>query len=182
MVTTPAPGMHLRLRPYGCEDAGELAAAVAESRAEIHRWMDWAHPGYSLDDAARWLADRPRLFLEGREYDHAILVRFDDGVERYAGGCGINLIRPAEGIANLGYWVRSSLTGRGIATEAARRLVTFARDATDLLRLEIVCAFGNRASQRVAEKLGAVASGPVPARLTIHGHPHDAFVYRLDLR
>ncbi|QQR73035.1 MAG: GNAT family N-acetyltransferase [Holophagales bacterium] len=174
--------MRLRIRPYEPEDACELAAAVAESQPELYRWMDWAHPGYSLDDAARWLAERPRLFRQGSEYEHAVFVTLDDGVERYAGGCAVNLIRPAEGIANLGYWVRSSLAGRGIATGAARLLVELARNSTDLRQLEIVCASGNHASRRVAAKLGAVDTGPVAARLMIHGRPHEAFVYRLDLR
>ncbi len=50
-------------------------------------------------------------------FDFAVLA--DDA---YAGGCGVNQIRPFDRVANVGYWVRSSLTGRGIATVAARQV------------------------------------------------------------
>jgi RimJ/RimL family protein N-acetyltransferase len=65
------------------------------------------------------------------------------------------LISRMTGVANLGYWVRSSLAGRGIAPAAVLQLVSWAFQHTALHRLEIVVAVGNRRSQHVAEKVGA---------------------------
>jgi len=50
---------------------------------------------------------------------------------------------------------------------------------TDLVRLEIVAAVGNRWSQRVAEKVEAVREGVLRKRLLIHGIWHDAVVFSI---
>ena len=46
---------------------------------------------------------------------------------------------------NLGYWVRTDATRRGIATAATRRLARWAFEALGLRRVEIVIAPGNAA-------------------------------------
>ena len=66
---------------------------------------------------------------------------------------------------------------RGVATEAVRQVADFAFGNTDLVRLEIVCAVGNDASQRVAERAGAVREGVLRHRLLLHGQPVDAVMY-----
>jgi RimJ/RimL family protein N-acetyltransferase len=81
--------------------------------------------------------------------------------------------------ANLGYWVRTSATRQGVATEAVRQVAEFAFGNTDLVRLEIVCAVGNDASQRVAERAGAAREGALRHRLLLHGQPVDAVMYSL---
>ena len=81
--------------------------------------------------------------------------------------------------ANLGYWVRTSQAGRGVAPRAIRHLASFAFAETDLQRLEIVCAVGNQRSQRAAEKAGAHREGILRARLFVHGQPHDAVMYSI---
>jgi RimJ/RimL family protein N-acetyltransferase len=81
--------------------------------------------------------------------------------------------------ANLGYWVRTSATRRGFATAAARLLARFGVEHLNLDRIEIVAAVDNIASQRVAEKLGAVREGVARHRLRIHDVPYDAVVYSL---
>ena len=47
------------------------------------------------------------------------------------------------------------------------------------MRLEIVCALGSEASQRVAEKAGAVREGVLRDRLVLHDRPCDAVMYSL---
>src|SRR5262249_23746632 len=115
------------------------------------------------------------LWEEKREYNFAVVDK--DG--RILGGCGLNQIRPEHRLANLGYWVRTSETGHGVATAAVRELQRFAFTQTNLIRLEIVVAVHNIASQRVAEKSGAIREGRLRARLVLHGKPHDAALYAL---
>ena len=102
-----------------------------------------------------------------------------DAKGRYAGACGINNINTSERFANLGYWVRSSLTGQGIAPSAVRELVRWTFAHTTLNRLEIVAALGNTRSQRVAEKVGAERDGVLKQRLFLQGKPCDAVMYSL---
>jgi RimJ/RimL family protein N-acetyltransferase len=128
-----------------------------------------------MAEAEEWTRSRPQLFTEGVEYNFVIV----DSSGRFVGACGLNQINRVNRFANLGYWVRSSDAGRGVASDAVRHLAAFAFSRTDLLRLEIVCAVGNTRSQRAAEKSGAMREGVLHDRLFLHGQSHDAVVYSI---
>jgi len=163
------------IRFYEPGDAQALWEAARESVLEVGPWLPWCHADYSIDDAAEWTRTRAALAAEGREYTFAIL-----GPEgRFLGGCGLNHINRAHRFCNLGYWVRTSATGGGVATMAVRLAADYAFKNTDLGRLEIVCAAGNVASQRVAERAGAVREGLLRDRLVIRGQSVDAVMYSL---
>jgi len=163
------------LRPYEPGDAEALFEAARESVAEVFPWLAWCHAQYSMAEAVEWIRSRRQLAAEGQEYNFAIVG--DDG--RFLGGCGLNQINRIQKFGNLGYWVRSSTTGRGVATETVRQAADFAFQNTDLVRLEIVCAVGNERSQRVAARAGAVREGVLRHRLMIHGQPVDAVMFSL---
>lgn len=163
-----------RLRPYAATDAGALFEAARESIAEVYPWLPWCHPDYSLAEAEQWARSRAEL-ASGEEYNFVILGSGD----RFLGGCGLNQINRSHKFANLGYWVRSSATGQGIATKVVRLLEQFAFERTDLVRLEIICAAGNERSQRVAERAGAHREGVLRSRLLLHGRAVDAVMYSL---
>jgi ribosomal-protein-serine acetyltransferase len=162
-----------KIRLYQQQDVEDMHAAALESSAEVYPWMAWCHDRYSLDEARRWIAVQEERAKQGVAYEFAIL----DEVGRFFGGCGINQIGMANRFANLGYWVRTSATGRGVAPAAARLVAEYAFRETDLIRLEIVCAVDNTRSQRVAEKVGAVREGVLRSRLLLPTGASDAVMY-----
>lgn len=163
------------IRAYTPEDAQDLWDAARESVGEVFQWLPWCHAQYSLAEAVEWIRSRAPLAAEGAEYTFAVVGT--DG--RFLGGCGLNQINRIHRFANLGYWVRSSATRHGVATEAVRQVADFAFGNTELVRLEILCAVGNGPSQRVAERAGAVREGVLRHRLLLHGQPVDAVMYSL---
>jgi ribosomal-protein-serine acetyltransferase len=165
----------VRLRPYQLKDAPFAFEAVRESIAALRPWMPWCHPGYSIEETRSWLATQVAAFENRVAFEFAITSAGGE----YLGGCGLNQIDTANQRANLGYWVRSSVAGRGVATAAVRLLRQWGFGNTDLVRLEIVVATGNAASQRVAQKAGAVREGILRSRLLLHGISHDAAMYSL---
>jgi len=164
-----------RIRIYEPADAQALWEAARESISEVGQWLPWCHANYSIEDAAEWPRTRAALAADGREYTFAILGPYG----RFLGGCGLNQINRIHRFCNLGYWVRTSATGGGVATMAVRLAAEYAFKNTNLVRLEIVCAAGNLASQRVAERAGAVREGLLRDRLVIHGQSVDAVMYSL---
>jgi ribosomal-protein-serine acetyltransferase len=156
-------------------DAGPLLEAVRESLSELEQWMSWCHPGYCETDALQWISSQPQAREAGSAFEFLIIG--EDG--RILGACGINCVNASNRFANLGYWVRTSQTGRGIAVQAVKRLASWTFEHTDLERLEIVTAVGNKASQCVAEKAGALREGILRSRLCIHGFCHDAYMHSL---
>jgi ribosomal-protein-serine acetyltransferase len=165
----------ISIRPYALADAPALFEAARESVAEVHLWLSWCHAGYQLHDAETWIASKVEAFAARREF--AFLVEDDAG--RFLGGCGLNHINELHRLANLGYWVRSSAAGQGIAPHAVRLVAEWAFANTNLERLEIVVAVGNTRSERVAVKAGAQREGLLRSRLFFHDQPHDAVMYSL---
>jgi RimJ/RimL family protein N-acetyltransferase len=74
-----------------------------------------------------------------------------------------------EQAGEIGYWVRSTATRGGIATEAAGRIVQVAFEELGLHRVTLRIATGNRASERVAEKLGFVREGLLRKEVQVGG-------------
>lgn len=161
------------LRPYRIEDAPVIHAAILASVAEIRPFGPWCHAEITVGEIRAWLEAQVPAFQARTAFEFAILA--EDG--SYLGSCALNQIDSANRRANLGYWVRTSATRRGVATAAIRQIVRWAFENTDLLRLEILVSTKNVASLRTAEKAGAVREGVLRKRLLLHGIPHDAVVF-----
>jgi RimJ/RimL family protein N-acetyltransferase len=158
------------------EDVSALFEAARESIAEVSPWLPWCHENYSIEETREFIASR-ELASEGGEWYSFGIFEKDGG--RFLGGVGINFINRVHQMANLGYWVRTSAAGRGVATSATRAVARFGFEQLGLQRIEIVAAVDNIPSQRVAEKAGAVREGVLRKRLLIRGKPQDAVMFSL---
>ena len=167
------PASEVLIRPYRESDVPAAWDAICESRTALERWMPWCHSSYSIDDCRSWIEAQIPAFARGTAFEFAI-VSPDDG---YMGGCGLNRLDPLNRRANLGYWVRTSAIRRGVATRAVRELRDWAFEHTPLIRLEVVVAVGNVASEGVATRAGATREGVLRSRLLLHGVVHDAIMF-----
>ncbi len=166
----------LLLRPFEDDDAGVFATAVRESCDSISRWMPWASPDYGTAQALAWFAACRDQREAGTALEYGI---FDAPTGTFLGGAGLNEIRRGHRFCNLGYWVRSSRHGEGIAPRCVRALAAHGFSHEGLLRIEIVVAVGNTASERVALKSGAVHEGIARNRLIVHDRPVPAHMFSL---
>ncbi|WP_270697720.1 GNAT family N-acetyltransferase, partial [Aeromonas sp. QDB39] len=92
---------------------------------------------------------------------------------------GINQLSPHHRYGNIGYWVRQSRQGQGIARQAVALLRDFGFQQLGLFRLEIVMGVGNSASEAVAIAVGATFECRARNRIFLHGRPLDALIYSL---
>jgi ribosomal-protein-serine acetyltransferase len=164
------------VRPHVPADAAPICGAVRESMATVGLWMPWCHPDYSLRDAEVWCAHCASAWTTEGDREFGI---FDAATGDVLGCIGVNQINRINRIGNLGYWVRATREGRGIATNAARLVARYAFAALALARLEIVILAGNAGSRRVAEKVGARFECVARHRLQWRGEARDAAVYGL---
>jgi RimJ/RimL family protein N-acetyltransferase len=166
----------LTVRRHKAGDAELLYEAVMDSFDELSRWMPWCDDSYSLDSSKEWISLEQRLWDEGNEYAFAI---FEKGKNKLIGGCGLNRLDRLNRTGNLGYWVRSGYTKKGYASKAAMLAVKFGLIDLGLNRIEIICATENKASSKVANKLGAKKEASLRSRLIINEKVHDAYLYSI---
>ncbi|UKZ73277.1 hypothetical protein TrVFT333_000920 [Trichoderma virens FT-333] len=112
----------IQLRRWRSDDVDTLHALVNRSLPELSPWMPWAANGYSKEDAVEAIRLGSEGWDAGEEFEYAIVV---DGQVR--GSCRI-VKRGGPGVFELGYWLGSGETGRGLATRASALLVGIAFD------------------------------------------------------
>ena len=164
----------LLLRPFRLDDAPDLYCAVRESLKELKPWMSWATDEYSEQTARDYIAIARARWEEHNFYAFAI-VRANE----ILGACTLSSIHSIYRFCNLGYWVRTSCHGQGIAGRAAKLVARFAFQRLGLIRVEIVIAVGNHASVRVAQKIGAHEEGILLNRIVVGASIYDAHMYSL---
>ncbi|MGH3291459.1 MAG: GNAT family N-acetyltransferase [Trebonia sp.] len=136
----------LELRPFRPEDTAELHEIFSDP--ETHTIGEG--PFTSLAQTAAWISRRAET-----ERQHGLLwyaVR-DRAGGRMLGNCGLFAGRTGSAEPEIGYEIRRSRQGQGLATEAARAVLD------DALASGISCVWAtirphNTASLRVAAKIG----------------------------
>jgi ribosomal-protein-serine acetyltransferase len=169
-------GGRIDLVPVAASHIQELYEAIVESKDELSPWMEWLHPDYSLADTEQWAAICRKAWEADSMFGFTII---ENQTGQILGGCSVGITSHLHRNGAIGYWIRSSRTKQGFASEAAGLLAQFGFRQVGLIRIEILVAVGNMASERVAEKMGAVREGRLRNRLLFRGQPRDAHLFAL---
>jgi RimJ/RimL family protein N-acetyltransferase len=167
---------NIRIRPYNSQDVEGMFDVVSSSVNEMIEFLPWVYREYSISDATYWVAGTKRNWESELQYDFVVE---DIATGQFLGGVGLLGVDRAGKTADLGYWIRTDAAGKGITTAAARLAIQFAREVLELKTLEITVGIKNKASIKVAEKLGGtfikrIKNYPVSREKTM-----DANVYKL---
>ena len=139
----------LTIRRYERNDAAALVDAVTESLNDLLPWMPWAK------FEPQTISQREDLIStwhdEWRQCSNFTMGIFYNDL--CVGGTGLHL-RGEPGSLEIGYWVRSSHVGRGIAQRSSRALTTAAFCLPEVSVVQIAHDIANVRSQRVPQSLG----------------------------
>ncbi len=165
----------LLLRPLQEADAGQVFAALEESREHLAPWLAWPPKIQHLDDArdlcVRWAAKWSQRTDLG-----VGIFRADDG--RFLGATGLHDPDWALRSFEIGYWLRTSAVGAGYVTEAVQMQIILAFALLDARRVEIRCDPNNLPSRHVPERLGLPLEGHLRnAWLDPLGNVRDTLVF-----
>lgn len=166
----------LLLRPPRRSDLDALDRAIQETLGELVRWLPWARPDHCRGDSRQYIR-HARLSRARRSAFEYLLIRAD--TRKLVGAASLHRIDWIRRSAGLGYWVRRSEWGMGMATEAGRMLIAHAFHGLELQRVEAHVATGNKSSQRVVEKLGFLREGIAREIEFVDGRYLDHIQYSL---
>jgi ribosomal-protein-serine acetyltransferase len=167
LATNPRLTPNLELRPFKRRDLDSLLDAVGASLPTLNEWLPWAHMSYGRRDGLIFLRDSVTAWGEGRAYDFTIRSRDDPGP--HLGNVSVWYTSRQSSVGEVGYWIRSDESGKGIATEATARTLEIGFDEMELHRIVLRIAVGNDASERVAQKLGFTREGLLRQELKVRG-------------
>ena len=168
----------LILRCWYPTDATLLQRAINDNLDYLRPWMDWARQEpETLEMKTERLRRFRDDFLSRRDFVYGIFGA--DGV-RIIGGTGLHT-RESKDAREIGYWISQPYANNGLATESAAALTRVAFEVNRVERIEIRCDPRNRASARVAEKLGFTHRSTLYGNKTdAEGRLRDTMVWSLD--
>lgn len=163
----------IRLERFKVTDSMALYQAIKNSYNEISTWLNWLTPAYNQSSAEGFVHLQIKNWINDLEYAFTIKNHSGD----LLGVISLHLFDKQNDVASIGYWMNSEFTGKGYCTQALKLLVTNTLNQLNLIRIEIIVASENIASQKVAEKAGAQFESMQKNRLRIKGLPVDAKMY-----
>lgn len=160
----------LVIRCWSPDDAPAVKQAEDESRQHLASFMLWAaKEPETLQDVVAKLRLFRSWFDTQEDYMYGA---FDRESGRIVGGCGLHPRAGAGGL-EIGYWVHTEWTRKGVATEMAAALTRVAFEAGGMRFVEIRCARSNTTSAKIPAKLGFEHEATLRERIELPGGTFD---------
>lgn len=143
-------------------DVDAIIEAKNESRAELAPWFFWAQKDedFGYDPAIEFLR---RSIAKRTLREDFLFFAFEKETDRFLISTGIHPRNWDIGRFEIGYWLRTSQTGKGYVTESTNALTQFAFDYFDAKSVVIRADARNEKSQNVAKRLGYEYEGTLRA-------------------
>lgn len=144
------------LRLARADDAEVMVEAAEESLAALREFMPWSHSPQTVEVQRKRLAG----IEEGHGAGGDIVFHlFGEEGGPFVGCLGLHRRALNPRAFEVGYWVRTSAAGQGIATLATRCAVVLGFECFDCQRIQCVYNEANTASRRVSSKVGFAEEG-----------------------
>ncbi len=162
-----------------------LEPVTTQNAAALWRIMQSAHlrefqdvPRYTREEFERRVAARPKQF------DSLTIGRFEwlmvlGESPQAIGWVSLRVGDHARGTAELAYSVLAAYRSAGYATEAARAVVTFAFEQSDLRTVEACCVPANLGSRRLLARVGFDEMRVQRNGAIVRGRPVDIVIFEL---
>jgi [ribosomal protein S5]-alanine N-acetyltransferase len=140
-------------------------------RPEVFEHTSWNNP--RLEDLAAYLwspaARSPAALLR--------LAIAERSTNALVGTIGFHTVSPVNRSAELAYDLAPTHWGRGIATRLCRRVVAWAHEQADVLRVQATVLETNARSARVLERVGFEHEGLLRSYRLVRGVPGNFHMY-----
>lgn len=167
----------LELRRWDTAFTEPMISAIQKSFAELQQWMSWAQKMPTADELRQVLLQGQTAFDANRAWEYAI---FETEAEQLVGGTGLH---PSDrpDCFEIGYWVHTDWTGRGIATATTSALVEAAFTRLgEATQIAIRMDRANGASAAIPRKLGFTLDHIEDHAVLAKGHTGSRFVWVRD--
>lgn len=149
----------LQLRPPQAGDGPALFSAVAESLAELRRFLGslpWVAGEQSIEASEVYCREAQANFVARKDLP---FLMFEKATGQLVGAVGLHRAVWTTPKVEVGYWGRTSRLGNGFISEAVLVLTEFALSHLGAVRVELITDEENGESRRLAERCGFKLEG-----------------------
>lgn len=170
---------NIELRAISPDWAAEKYTAAMASRDQLLPWLGWVHfyencetTEAGIEKMHEYQAGKAEEFTKGTNYTYDI---FCDGA--FAGSIELMNLDRENHSCEIGYWLVTDFTKRGIMTKTVNLLTSLAFEKLDMHCLIIRAADENMASRAVAERCGFELDAILRERLFLEGKYYGACIF-----
>lgn len=145
--------LYLRLMTHA--DAPDIFATIQREREYLGEWLPFVDKTHALSDTEAFIGS----VLDVPEQEKEWVFTIRNAKAEFIGLIGFHDTDTDNHKSELGYWLSQAHQGRGIITKAVQTLCEYAFKEMGIHRIQIRCAVGNTASQRIPLKLGFLYEG-----------------------
>lgn len=138
----------LILRPLKIEDAEAIFESWG-SDPEVARFMRW-NLHKNIEETKEWLVSEEAAEMGDTVFNWGFVLKENKRLI----GCGGLIYSQKHQMYEIGYNLARDCWGKGFATEAAKRIVEFAKDELKTKQLFATHAIDNVASEKIIKKIG----------------------------
>jgi ribosomal-protein-alanine N-acetyltransferase len=161
---------------------------ISEDLMPLHRLLSNKEVMYFLDDLLTVTLEESKENLsvsicesklsDRKKYFFAIVL---NDTKEYIGEIGFTVLIdcPDGKVVEMGYFILPEFWGKGIVTEAARRVIQFAFEEAGVVKVEVGCNKSNIGSERIMQKLGLIQEAAFKKHSLLHNRLWDRVEYRL---
>lgn len=150
MKTPILESERLLLRPLTVEDAETIFESWARDE-EVARYMRW-NLHKNVDETKEWLVAEEAAVNENDNYTWGFVLKEN---RRLIGSGGL-VFSQAHQMYEIGYNLARDCWGKGFATEAAKKIIEYAKMELGARQLFATHAIDNVASGKIIEKIGFI--------------------------
>jgi len=137
--------------------------AIDQNRTFLRKWLPFVDFTQKLIDTERFVKSVISKISSNRDEVYVIWYKHD-----FAGLIGFKDIDRVNDKIEIGYWLIKKMTGKGIATEATKKMINLAFRNMNMNRITIRCGVGNEKSAAIPKRLGFSFEG-----IERHGERHN---------
>jgi RimJ/RimL family protein N-acetyltransferase len=157
-------------------DEVESFCTSINSSPSLHKWVDWCHPDFSLEEGERYILATRLNWVRGEAYGFGLFRHSDD---QLIGMVAINELYHTFNMVSIGYWIADQYQRQGYAKEAIKEIIDFCFNLLRVTRIELVCDPSNLASHALALSCNAELESLARNRFIYDGVPKDGVVFSI---
>jgi len=137
---------NIQLRQMNTSEAEDIFYLIDNDREYLDKWLPWVKETKSVNDSLEHINNTINERIYGIEYGYGIY--YDNKI------VGRISLMDIKNKPEIGYWVTSSMAGKGITTKAVEALSDFCFNTLGIDTLTLKADPENIGSNKVAEKSG----------------------------
>lgn len=154
--------------------AKELFELTDKNRKYLKKWLPWVDGTQTVADTESFikLSKKQQRSKKGLQFT----IKYKNKI---CGMTGLVFINNQDKRTEIGYWLSSKHTGKGIMTKSCKALIDHCFNNLNLNKILIRCAPGNKASIGIPERLNFTREGLLREDTVLNGKFEDSILFTM---